>query len=74
MKREKVASVALTDEEYGELMKRMADSIHQTGNHVTVSSFIREYVIKPYLNGSPSEEAPEETKDSISKGFDDINF
>ena len=74
MKREKVISVAVTEDEYKEIMKQMGDSISQRGSNITLSTFIREHFIKPQLNGSPPEKPAQETQDSISKGFDDIEF
>ena len=74
MKLDKVVSSALTEEEFEALKKKMIEAIHKTGTIVSVSSFIRENVIKPYLNGSTPETPTEEAEDSISKSFDDIEF
>jgi len=74
MKREKVISVAVTEDEYKEIMKRMGDSISQLGANITLSTFIRDHFIIPQLNGSPPEIPAEKTEDSISKSFEDIEF
>ena len=74
MKLDKVVSSALTEEEFEALKEKMIEAIRQTGNIVSVSAFIREHVIKPYLNGSQPEPPTKDARDSISKEFDDINF
>ena len=74
MKREKIVSMALTDEEYGLIVKGMAEAMVKTGNSITISTFMRDYIIKPWANGSQPEVPAEKPKDSISKEFDDINF
>ena len=78
MKREKLVSVLITEDEKEELMKKVAEKMAETGKLVTISSYIRAFCIRPVLNGNSSppqeteiEEPPNETEKNL---WDDISF
>ena len=77
MKREKLVSVVLTEDEKAGIMKKMAEKQIETGKRMTISSFIREFCIKPALNGncSPPQETVIETEPEKPKNkWDDVDF
>ncbi len=78
MKREKILHMAVTEDEYKELILLMNTKMVDDGKHHTLSSYLREFLLKPHLNGgcSPSEETIEDIKpEEPKKGvWDDIHF
>jgi len=77
MKREKLVSVMLTEDEKQELMKKIGEKQIETGKAVTLSSYIREFCIKPVLNGnsSPPQDTVIETEPvKPNNRWDDISF
>jgi len=78
MKREEVVHIAITRDEMASITRKMAEKMIEDGKKITISTFLREFAIKPFINGecSPSEiTVPEETaQDPDDKRWDDINF
>lgn len=60
MKRDKVLSMAVTSEEQQALLNLLRSKESKLGKRLTVSDFLRD-LLHPYLNGSPSQETPQET-------------
>ena len=74
MKVEAVISVGITKEEKQGLIEKMAETMVASGEPLTFSSFIRQHIILPYLNGSPTEKPTEEPEKANGPNFEDINF
>ena len=79
MKREKTAALTMTNDEYRDLLMKIREKESETEKRLTISDYLREYVLKPHLNGqcSPSEETPQETpkeEPKMEDKFGDINF
>lgn len=78
MKREKTMSMTVTEDESVAIYQKMLEKEHELGKRMTLSAFLREYVLRPYLNGDGS--PPQETqiekpkKEEPSFDFDDISF
>ena len=78
MKREEIVHIAITKDEMTGISKKMAEKMLEDGKHMTVSSFLREFAIKPLLtdNSSPPQETPQDTEPvpTEKNPYDDINF
>ena len=87
MKREIVVSMAITEDEMKELTLRLRSKEDELGKRLTMSTFLREFPLKVYLNGNsspPQETQIEEPKITFSEpapgpdpdafDFDDIEF
>jgi len=88
MKREVIVSMAITEEEMKELTLRLRLKEDELGKRITTSAFLRECLLKEYLNGngSPPQETPIEEPPKITFSepkpgpdpsafdFDDIEF
>ena len=63
MKRDVIVHMAITKDEMRELMVKMNDGMLEEGKRYTTSTFLREFLLKPYLNhsSSPSEDTEQET-------------
>ena len=79
MKREKIVHIAITEDEMAGILGKISEKENKDGKRYTVSTFLREYVLRPYLNGI--QETPQETeqdtpqeKSPIENSFDEINF
>ncbi len=78
MKREKTAALTMTNDEYRDLLSKIREKEAETEQRFTISDYLREYVLKPHLNGqcSPSEEPSIDTEpqNEVADKFKDINF
>ena len=54
MKREQIVHIAITKDEMRDLISKMKSKEDEDGRRYTTSSFLREFAIKPLLNGSSS--------------------
>lgn len=61
MNREKIVHIAITEDEMRALILRMKTKEDEDGRRYTTSSFLREFAIKPLLNGDGSS-PPQETE------------
>lgn len=75
MKREEIVHIAITKDEMREINRKIAEEMLESGKRMTVSTFLREFAIKPFLNNesSPSETTVQDTEPEKSP-YDDINF
>ena len=69
MKREKTVGMTITKDEMQELVKKMYEKESELGERLTISSYLREYVLKPHLNGQCS---PTETTEPEKPTEDDL--
>jgi len=87
MKREKTAGMTITEDEWKALLGKIREKESEIGDRLTISSYLRDYVLKPHLNGNsspPQETEIEEPKITFSEpapgpdpdafDFDDIEF
>jgi len=78
MKREKILHMAVTEDEYKELILLMNTKMADDEKRYTISTYLREFMFKPHINGnsSPSEETViDEELIKPKKGpWDDISF
>ena len=85
MNRGKTLSMTVQEDEMKELVSKIRKKEDETGKRYTISSFLREFVLKPYLNGSsspsqepenpPSQEIESNEEKPREKGpWDDIQF
>jgi len=79
MKREKTAGMTITEDEWKALLGKIREKESEIGDRLTISSYLRDYVLKPHLNGnsSPPQETVIETtpNETEKKGrWDDIQF
>jgi hypothetical protein len=76
MKREKIVQIAITEDEMKGIILRLRTKEDEDGQRYTVSSYLREFCIRPHINGTG--EPPQETKiETIPKekgAWDDIDF
>ena len=64
MKREKNVGMTITEDERQALLMKIREKETELNERLTVSSYLREYVLKPHLNGacSPSDEPTQDTE------------
>jgi hypothetical protein len=83
MKREITVGMTVTEDEYRFLRQEIREKEDELGKRMTMSVFLRENLLKPYMNGnsSPPQETkietnPDEPKKEDLPGFDfkDISF
>ena len=80
MKREKTVSMTITEDEDRVLIEMIQAKERELGKRLTLSSFLREHVLKPFLNGNclPPQETVIETPDNEppkkDNPWDGINF
>ncbi len=79
MKCEKTVSMTITEEQQRALFTKMMEKERELGGRISVSTFLREYLLLPYLNGnsSPPQETPQETEPEKPKEenrWDDVKF
>jgi hypothetical protein len=79
MKREKTVSMTITEAQQRALFTKMMEKERELGERISVSTFLREHLLKPYLNGSgsPPQETPQEITPEQPKEenrWDDIKF
>lgn len=79
MKREKTLSMTVTEDESVVIYQKIREKEDELGKRITLSVFLREYLLKPYLNGNSS--PPQETEivkpkkeEGSNFDFEDINF
>jgi hypothetical protein len=75
MKREEIVHIAITKDEKEQLLRKLTEKVIEEKRSYTTSTFLREFLLKPYLNGSGS--PPQETKEEepTKKGvWDDIKL
>jgi len=58
MKREKVLSVAITNEEYELVLKKMAEAMVNDSKVYRMSEFLHDHAILPLINGQAPKETP----------------
>lgn len=58
MKRERTLSLTVTGDEYQEIMAKMMEREMEEKKRITISEFLRETLLLPYLNGQPPKETP----------------
>ena len=78
MKREKLISIMVTEDEKQEIVKKMIEKQSEVGKRMTLSSYIREFCIVPVLNSNSSPpqetEIEEPSKETEKNRWDDITF
>ena len=79
MKREKIVHIAITEDEMAGILGKISEKENEDGKRYTVSTFLREYVLRPYLNGiyEPPQVTPQETVQDtppLKDPYDEINF
>ena len=67
MKLEKVLSVAVTEDEYNIILQKLSEAIVKDGKAYSMSKFLREKYVLPFINGSAPQETP---KEAIPKNED----
>jgi hypothetical protein len=76
MKLEKVLSVAVTEEEYNIILKKLSEAIVKDGKAYSMSKFLRANMISPFINGSAPQETPTvtnpEDKPMIDSEWNDL--
>ena len=75
MKREEVVHIAITKDELASITRKLAEKMLEDGKKMTLSTYLREFAIKPLINGecSPPEETIPEVTDKESP-WKDIDF
>ena len=80
MKREEIIHMAITKDEMRDLISRMNEKMAADGKRYTTSTFLREFLLKPYLNGDSSPpqetviETPNDETPEKANPWQDINF
>ena len=81
MKREEYMHITVTKSEKEQILRKLSEKIIEDGKAYTISTYLREFAIKPLINGSSS--PPQETvietvndpePEKPSSRWDDINF
>ena len=64
MKREKNVGMTITEDERQALLMKIREKENELNERLTISSYLREYVLKPHLNGvcSPTDEPSQDTE------------
>jgi len=76
MKREEVVHIAITKDEMASITRKVAEKMLEDGKKITISTFLREFAIKPLLNGecSPPQDTVIEEPPKEKGRWDDISF
>ena len=58
MKLDRVLSVAVTEDEYNIILKKLTDVVLRDGKAISMSKFLRASIIVPFINGAAPQETP----------------
>lgn len=77
MKLDRVLSVAVTEDEYNIILKKLTDVVLRDGKAISMSKFLRANMILPLINGAAPQETPSVTIDdpsiNVKKDLQSVN-